>query len=142
MRKISIRKTSIGKARPRFTLLVTPHGYHCARERSTVSSVRVPLPPALMALLGWRPGWPIRVRASANGIECRSLRQSSTARPWSPKKSSCAQRVRFARRYAEVLQQLSRSSASRHWSICSSASTRRLTNMAVGASNPHSEENQ
>lgn len=112
-----IQNVSPAHVRVNRTLSVIPWGYRRQMDTPGVNTLRMQLPPALLALLGWRAGQPIRFRVNAEHLQCTGVNMPCAVRATRPLKKSRPQRLRFEREWAKALIQLRRGPKSRRWSV-------------------------
>lgn len=101
----------------RLALLLRMRGYHAALGVPGVNSLRLQLPPALLAVQGWSVGQPLRRYVDGQAIHFRAAAVANALGRRQPRRRMPAQRIRFERRWADVLRQLRRGPKSRRWEV-------------------------
>ncbi len=98
-------------------LCVILWGYRRKVDAPSVNTLRVQLPQALLTLLGWRAGQPIRLKANGEHLQCTGVNMPCAVRATKPLKKSRPQRALFDRQWAQALIQLHRGPKSRRWRV-------------------------
>lgn len=116
-RNVTMRKITARTHRVRHALTVTLWAYRRQSGHPGVNTLRLQLPPCLMALMHWTPGMAIRMKAEGSRLKCSPVKTSSVLRAIPPPKKTAAQRVQFERAWARKLAQLQRGPKSRRWKV-------------------------
>jgi antitoxin component of MazEF toxin-antitoxin module len=112
-----MRKISAGTGRMKHALTFTLWAYRRQSGRPGVNTLRLQLPPSLMAILHWTPGQAIRVNAEGGRLKCSPVKISSAVRAIPAPRKTAAQRLQFERAWARTMDQLRRGPKSRRWRV-------------------------
>lgn len=112
-----MRKVLAGQSRHHLALVLHLRGYHAVLGTPGVNSLKLRLPPALWALQGWRDGQPVRRYIDGQAIHYRAAAVANALGRSQSRRRTPAQRIRFERRWAEMLRQLRRGPRSRRWDV-------------------------